>query len=212
MLSFPSELTDSVEQLRAKLVAINGSEQTCMTNALTSASQGNLPAVQAIIARCRQRSAAAAATAIDIFRAKCSALGTHASSSTKAAIIAATAARVSDFWAKSESLAAALASEAASQLPAQGPDETMQAINTIYSDRASSINRYFGSGRCRDAGEVVGGGDDGGEGEPAVAVAREGSTPAGRERSGSTARPRWPARRRPRQTGAGRRKRNGQRL
>jgi hypothetical protein len=144
MLSLPPELVDPVEQLRAKLVEINGSEQTCMTNAAASASQGkSIPEVQAIIARCRQSSAAAAATAIDTFRDECSALGTQASSSAKAAIRAATATSVSDFWAKSESLAAALASEAASQLPAQGPNKITQAIKNIYSDRASSINRYF---------------------------------------------------------------------
>ena len=31
----------------------------------------------------------------------------------------------------------------AAQLPAQGPDQTTQAIDTIYRDRAASINRYF---------------------------------------------------------------------
>ncbi|MCU1609109.1 MAG: hypothetical protein JWM45_1025, partial [Pseudonocardiales bacterium] len=50
---------------------------------------------------------------------------------------------VSDFWAKSESNAAALASEAAAELSALGPDKTIQAINNIYSDRVSSISRYF---------------------------------------------------------------------
>jgi hypothetical protein len=34
MSSFPPELADPVEQLRTRLVEINGSEQTCMTNAL----------------------------------------------------------------------------------------------------------------------------------------------------------------------------------
>jgi hypothetical protein len=144
MLSHPPELADPVEQLRAKLVEINGSEHTCMTNAVASASLSkSLPVVQAVIARCRQNSAAAAATAIDTFRDACSTLGTQASSLAKAAIFAATATSISDFWAKSESLAAALASEAASQLPAQGPNKTIQAINKIYSDRTSSINRYF---------------------------------------------------------------------
>lgn len=144
MLSLPPELADPIEQLRAKLVEINGSEQTCMTNAMASPSPGKgLPVVQAVVARCRQNSAAAAATAIDIFRDECSALGAQANSSAKAAILAAAATSVLDFWAKSESLAAALASEAAAQLPAQGPDNTTHAINKIYSNRASSINRYF---------------------------------------------------------------------
>jgi hypothetical protein len=115
-----------------------------MINAVASASQRkSFPEVQAIIARCRQSSAVAAATAIGTFRAECSALGTQASSSAKTAILAAIATTVSDFWAKSESRAAALASETAAQLPAQGPDKTTQVINSIYSDRASSINRYF---------------------------------------------------------------------
>lgn len=144
MLSLPSELADPVEQLRTQLVEINDSEQTCMTNAVGRASQGEgLPVVQAVIARCRQSSAAAAATAIGTFRARCSALGKQASSSVKAAILAATATSVSDFWVKSESVAAALAAEAASQLPVQGRDKTTQALNSIYSDRASSINCYF---------------------------------------------------------------------
>jgi hypothetical protein len=144
MLSLPPELAEPVEQLRVKLVEINSSEQASMTNAVASASQNkSFPEVQAMIARCRQSSAAAAATAIGTFRDKCSALGTQASSSTKAAVLAATATSVLDFWAKSESLAAALASEAASLLPAQGPDKTTQTINSIYRDRASSINRYF---------------------------------------------------------------------
>lgn len=144
MLLLPPELADSIEQLRVKLVEINGSEQSCMTNAVTSASRGrSLPEVQAIIARCRQSSAGAAATEIDTFRGKCSALGAQVSSSAKAAILAAAATSVSDFWARSESRAAALASEAAAQLPARGPDKTTQVLNSIYSDRASSINRYF---------------------------------------------------------------------
>jgi hypothetical protein len=144
MLSLPSELADPIEQLRAKLLEINGSEQTCMTDAVTSASRGrSLPEVQAIIARCRQSSAGAATTEIATFRGKCAALGEQASSSAKTAILAATATRVSDFWAKSESRAAALASEAAAQLPAQGPDKTTEVLNSIYSDRASSINRHF---------------------------------------------------------------------
>lgn len=144
MLSLPSELADPVEQLCTQLVEINGSELICMTNAVALASQGaSLPVVQAVIARCRQSSAAAAATAIGTFRARCSVLGTQASSSAGAAILAATAMSVSDFGAKSESVAAALAAEAASELPVQGGDKTIQALNNIYSDRASSINRYF---------------------------------------------------------------------
>jgi hypothetical protein len=143
-MSLPPELTGPIEQLRGKLVEFNGSERTCMINAVASASQGmTFPVVQAVMAKCRQTSAVAAATAVHTFCDKCAALGTQASSLAQAAILAATATSVSDFWARSESLAAALASEAASQLPAQGPDETIQAINNIYSDRASSINRYF---------------------------------------------------------------------
>jgi hypothetical protein len=145
MVSFPPGLADPVERLRATLVEINGSEQTCMTDAVASASQGNsLPEVQAIMARCRQSSAADAAAAIHTFRDECSALGAQATSSTRAAILAATATSVSDFCAKSESLASALASEVASQLPAQGLNTATQAIKNIYSDRALSINRYFG--------------------------------------------------------------------
>ena len=144
MLSLPPELAEPVEQLRAALVEINGSEQGCMTSAVASASQTtSLPEVQAIMARCRRSSAAAAATAIDTFRAACSELGTHASSSGRAALLAATATSVADFWVTSESVAAALASEAASQLPAHGPDTTTRVIKDIYTDRAWSINRYF---------------------------------------------------------------------
>ncbi|MGH3717868.1 MAG: hypothetical protein ACRDRI_03325 [Pseudonocardiaceae bacterium] len=144
MLSLPPELAGPVEQLRAALVEINGSERSCMISAVASASQAkSLPEVQAIMARCRKSSAAAAATAIDTFRAECSEFGTQASSSAKAALLAATSTSVSNFWATSESAAAALASEAASQLPAQGPDKTTQAIEIIYNDRAWSINRYF---------------------------------------------------------------------
>jgi hypothetical protein len=143
-MSLPPELTGPIEQLRGKLAEFNGSERTCMINAVASASQGRtFPIVQAVMAKCRQTSAIAAATAVHTFCDDCAALGTQTSSLAQAAILAATATSVSDFWAKSESLAAALASEAASQLPAQGPDETIQAINNIYSDRASSINRYF---------------------------------------------------------------------
>jgi hypothetical protein len=95
------------------------------------------------MARCRQASAAAAATAIDAFLHECSDIGTRANSVAQAAIVAATAKNISDFWAKSQSYAAAFASEAAAQLPAQGPDKTIQTIENICRDRASSINRYF---------------------------------------------------------------------
>jgi hypothetical protein len=144
MLSLPPELADPVEHLRTKLLEINGSEQACMTNAVASASQTkSLPEVQAIMARCRQSSAAATTTAIDTFRKECSELATRATSTAKAALLAAPAASVWDFWGTSESVAAALAAEAAAQLPAQGPDKTIQTIKNIYSDRAWSINRYF---------------------------------------------------------------------
>lgn len=144
MSSLPPELADSVEQLRAKLVEINGSEQACMTNVVASASQGKrVPEVQAVMARCRQASAAAAATAIDTFRHECSEIGMQANSVAKEATVAATAKNVSDFWAKSESSAAVFTSEAAALLPDQGPNKTIQAIRDICSDRASSINRYF---------------------------------------------------------------------
>ena len=144
MLTLPPELANPVEQLRAQLVEINSSEQTCLTNAVAGVSQGKgLPQVQAVMARCRQTSAAAAATAIDTFRDGCSELGTRANPSTSEAIVAATAKNVSDFWAKSESLAAAFASEAAALLPAQGLDKTIQAIKNLCSDRVSSINHYF---------------------------------------------------------------------
>lgn len=144
MSALPPELADPVEQLRAKLVEINDSEQTCMTSVVASASQGKgLPEVQAVMARCRQTSAAAAATAIDTFLHKCSEIGTHANSLTKEAIVTATAKDVSAFWAKSESSAAAFSSEAAALLPDQGPNKTIQAIKNTCSGRASSINRYF---------------------------------------------------------------------
>ena len=66
MSSLPPELAGPVEQLRVKLLEINGSEQTCMTNAAARASQGQrLPETQAIMARCRQTSATAAASAIN---------------------------------------------------------------------------------------------------------------------------------------------------
>jgi hypothetical protein len=144
MLSLPPELAGPVQRLRAKLVEINSSEQTCMTNVVASASQGKrLPEVQAVMARCRQTSAAAAAAAIDLFRDECSEIGTQANSSTKAGIIAVIAENVSDFWAKSESYASAFASEAAALLPDRGSEKTTQEINKICSERAESINRYF---------------------------------------------------------------------
>ncbi|MDQ4010148.1 MAG: hypothetical protein M3228_05485 [Actinomycetota bacterium] len=95
------------------------------------------------MARCRQASAAAAAAAIDTFRDECSAIRTQANSLAKAATVVAASRHVSDFWTKSESSAAAFASEAAALLPAQGPDKTIQTIKNICSDRASSISRYF---------------------------------------------------------------------
>jgi hypothetical protein len=142
--SLPRELADPVAQLRAKLVEINDFEQTCMTNAVASASQGKrLPVVQAIMAKCRQAAAAAAATAINTFRHECSEIGAQTNSLAVAAIVAATAKIVSDFWIKSESCATAVASEKAALLPAHGPDKTAQAIKNTYTDRTSLINRYF---------------------------------------------------------------------
>jgi hypothetical protein len=144
MSALPPELTDPVERLRAKLLEINGSEQTCMTHVVASAPQGkSFPQVQAVMARCRQASAATAATTIDTFRHECSEIAAHTHSLAKAAIVSATAKSILDFWAKSESCAAAFASEIAARLPAQGPDKTTQEIKNICGDRASSINRYF---------------------------------------------------------------------
>ena len=144
MPAFPPELAGPVERLRAKLLEINNSELTCMTNVMIRASQGmRLREVQAVMARCRQASAAAAATAIGTFRDECSEIGTQANSLAKKAIAAATAKDVSDFWAKSESSAAAFVSVAAALLPDQGPDQTVQAIKDICGVRVSSINRYF---------------------------------------------------------------------
>jgi hypothetical protein len=144
MSALPPELADPVEQLRAKLLEINGSEQTCMTNVVASAPQGkSFPQVQAVMARCRQASAATAATTIDTFRHECSEIAAHTQSMAKAAIVSATAKSILDFWAKSESCAAAFASEVAARLPAQGPDKTTHAIKNICGNRASSINRYF---------------------------------------------------------------------
>jgi hypothetical protein len=86
---------------------------------------------------------AAAATAINSFLHECSDIQRQACSLADAAIVAATAGSVSNFWVKSQSSAAALAAEAAAQLPAQGPDKTTQAIKNICSAQASSINRYL---------------------------------------------------------------------
>jgi hypothetical protein len=144
MASLPPELTGPVEQLQATLVEINDSELTCLITAVASASQGkSLPEAQAGMARCRKTSAAAAATAIDTFRHECFEIGKLATSLTQAAIVAATATSVSDFWTKSESSAAAFASEAAALLPAHGPDKTTQEIMNTCSDRASTITRFF---------------------------------------------------------------------
>jgi hypothetical protein len=144
MSPLPPGLADPVEQLRAKLVEINSSEQACMTSVAASASQGKrLPVVQSIMVKCRQASAAAAATAIDAFLHECSEIGAQANSLAEAAILEATAKNVSEFWAKSESRASAFAAEAAAQLAARGPDKTTQTINNVFGDRASSINRYF---------------------------------------------------------------------
>jgi hypothetical protein len=142
--SFPPELADPIAQLRAELVEINSSEQACMIDAVVSASQGQrLPVVQAVMAKCRQAAAAAAATAIGTFRRACSELGAQANSLAKAVIVAAADKIVSDFWVRSESYAAAFASEKAALLPARGPDKITQEITNTYRDRASSINRYF---------------------------------------------------------------------
>jgi hypothetical protein len=84
-----------------------------------------------------------ATTAINAFRHQCSEITTQTNSLTTAAIVSATAKNIWDFWAKSESSAAAFASEIAARLPAQGPDKTTQAINNICGNRTSSINRYF---------------------------------------------------------------------
>ncbi len=144
MSFLPPELAGPVERLRTKLVEINCSEQTCLTDTVASASQGKgFPEVQAVMARCRQASSAAAAAAIATFLRECSEIGTHANSLAKGAVVAATAKSVSDFWAKSESLAAAYASEAAALLPTQGSDKIALAINNTCTDRASSINRYL---------------------------------------------------------------------
>ncbi len=144
MSSLPPELVDPVERLRATLVEINDAEQTCMTTVVATASHATrVPEVQAIIARCRQTAAAAAATAVDTFRAECTEIRAHATSSTTMAIVAATAHSVADFWIKSESSAAAFVSEVAALLPAHGPDKTTQVITDTGSDRALSINRFF---------------------------------------------------------------------
>ncbi|MDX6295867.1 MAG: hypothetical protein QOH50_5011 [Kribbellaceae bacterium] len=144
MSSLPPELVDLVERLRATLVEINDSEQDCMANVVASASQAqHVPEIQAVMARCRQTSAAAAATAIDTFRDECSEIGAHSTSLTEVAIVSATAKSVAEFWMKLESSAAAFAAEAAALLPDHGPDKTTQSIRNTCSDRASSINRHF---------------------------------------------------------------------
>ncbi|MFZ0119661.1 MAG: hypothetical protein WAN20_09835 [Pseudonocardiaceae bacterium] len=59
---------------------------------MTRASQGkDLPEVQAVVARCRQASAASAAAAIDTFRKECFGIGARPTSLAKGAIVAATA-------------------------------------------------------------------------------------------------------------------------
>lgn len=144
MLSLSPELADPVARLRVKLAEINDSERICMADAAASVSQGrSCPEAQAIMARCRQTSAAAATTALDTFRNTCSKLGAHTTSPTVAAVLAATATNVSNFCVRSESLAAASASETAAQLPARGPDMTTQVIENTYRERELSINRYF---------------------------------------------------------------------
>jgi hypothetical protein len=88
--SLPLELAAPMVQLRAELGEINRSEQACMINAVVSASQGQrLPVVQAVMARCRQAAAAAAATAIATFRRECPAIGAQANSLANAVIVAA---------------------------------------------------------------------------------------------------------------------------
>jgi hypothetical protein len=102
MSALPPELADPLKELRAKLVEINDSEQTCMTNVVASAPLGkSFPEVQAVMARCRQASAAAA-TAINAFRRQCCEITTQTNSLTTAAIISATAKNIWDFWAKSK--------------------------------------------------------------------------------------------------------------
>ncbi|MGB9280406.1 MAG: hypothetical protein WCB57_10055 [Pseudonocardiaceae bacterium] len=144
MSSLPSGLVDLAERLRVTLVEINDSEQGCMASVVASASHApRVPEVQAVMARCRQSAAAAAAAAIDTFRDECSGIGARATLLTDVAIVAATATSVAEFWMRSESSAAAFASEAAALLPDHGPDKTTQVIKNAYRDRASSISRYF---------------------------------------------------------------------
>lgn len=144
MPSLPPELAVPFEQLRVKLLEINGSEQTCMTDVVAGASQGqSLPEVQAIMSRCRKSSAAAANAAIDTFRTECSPTRRRATSMADAAVVDATTTNVSRFWANEESATSAFASEAAALLPAQGPDETIQSIKNHCGERVSRINRYF---------------------------------------------------------------------
>src|SRR5947209_17926402 len=90
MSALPPELAAPLEELRAKLVEINGSEQNCMTHVVASALQGtSFPEVQAVMAKCRQAAAAAAATAIDTFRHECSEIATQTKSLATAAIVSA---------------------------------------------------------------------------------------------------------------------------
>ena len=144
MSSLPPELVDSVDRLRVKLVKITDSEQSDMTNVVASASHTErVPEIQAVLARCRQRSAAAAAAAIDTFRDECSEIGAHATSLTEMAIVAAAAKSVSEFWMKWESSAAAFVAEAAALLPDYGPEKITQEVRNTCNNRASSINHYF---------------------------------------------------------------------
>jgi hypothetical protein len=92
------------------------------------------------MARCQQAAAAAAATAIATFRRECSALGAQANSLEGSNCCCADKI-VSDFWVKSESYAAAFASEEAVLLPARGPGKITQEITNTYSEWASLINR-----------------------------------------------------------------------
>jgi hypothetical protein len=143
MSSLPPELVDPVERLRATLIEVNESEQTCMITMVAPASHATrVPEVQAIIARCRQTAAAAAATAVDTFRVECTEIRARHLVDDRA-IVAATAYSVAGFWINSESSAAAFVSEVAALLPAHGPDKTTQAITDTGSDRALSINRFF---------------------------------------------------------------------
>jgi hypothetical protein len=128
------------------------------------------------MARCRQASAAAAVTAIDAFLHECSEIGTRGHSLDKAAIVAATAKSVSAFWTNSESSASAFVSEAAAVLPSQGRDNTTQAIKSIYSERASSISRYFANSSLDRVERQIRAQIE--RGGPSVKVAQPPGTPA----------------------------------